>query len=201
MPENKAAVAPPAQEPAKTVTPSQKMVPEADLLRLKKGSEAREKKYREELQNVSAKLREMEAKSIMGGLSTGDEADVSKVKAYLLDRAKEIEARSQKLEEELASFREREREVRVKDVALKYGLNSDDLAGEEDVESAALRLRAERLAKENEELKKQTTTTQPVVYESNSSTGVVRKNVWDMNPKELADYEKELKNKAALSKS
>jgi hypothetical protein len=199
MPENKAAEVPPAQEPAKTNQP--KMVPEADLLRLKKGSEAREKKYREELANVSARLREVEAKSILGGLNTGDEADVGKVKSYLLGRASEIEEKSRKLDEELASLKEREREVRVKDVALRYGLSSDELAGEEDVESAALRLRAERLSKENEELKKQSAkvTTQPV-YENNSSAGVVRKSVNDMNNKELADYEKELKARALSRK-
>lgn len=195
--ETKAAEAPPAQESAKQNQP--KMVLEADLLRFKKGAEAREKKLREELQTASAKLRDVEAKSILGGLNVPDDGEVGVVKKYLIDKAKELETQRQKLEEELTSFREREREVRVKDVALKYGLSSDELMGEEDVESAALRLQAERLAKENEELKKKTTMTPQPVYET-GSPAVVRKNVFDMNDKELAEYEKELKNKALSRK-
>lgn len=191
--EQKAAVAQQAPEPAKQNQP--KMVLEADLLRFKKGAEAREKRLKEELQTTSAKLRDFEAKSILGGLNVPDDGDVGVVKKYLIDKARELEEQRHKLDEELTSFKEREREVRVKDVAMKYGLNTEELSGEEDVDSAALRLHAERLAKENAELKLKTTTPQQPVYES-GSPAVVRKNVFDMNDQEFAQYENELKAKA-----
>ncbi len=192
------AVEVPAQEPAK---PIPKMVPESDLIRLKKGSEARERKYREELQGLTARLTELEVGSRFTNLKVDSEEEIGKVREYLVKQANTLEEKSRKLETDLASFKEREREVRAKELAVEYGISSEDLLGEDDVASAASRLYAERLAKENEELKKKVTNpAPPPVYDTGSPT-TAKKPIMDMNEQEFAQFEAELKRKAALLKN
>ena len=179
---------PEGQKPIQDDKSKAKMILEADLIALKKGSIEREKRLKEELATIKEELAQSKAELKITQTDVEDEEEVKTVKKYLLEQEKKIRAEKTKLEEDLTSFKERERGVRASELATKYGIDRETILAEEDIETTSLNLYAERLAKENEELK---TKTSESIYES-GTPGIVKKGVWDKTDEEFqADVAKQ----------
>ena len=176
-----------------------KMVPEADLIAIKKASE----RMKEELTratNLAAQYKrevaEANSKLKIAKTDVEDDEEVKKVREYLLSENEKVTAERDKLDKDLTSLKEREREVGAKELATKYGIDVESISGEEnptDMKVKALELYAERLAKEKEE-----TPTPESIYES-ATPGLVRKGVWDKSNEEF-EIGVEKMRREALSK-
>jgi len=179
-------------KPAQSAKDDKKMVPESDLIALKKGSREREIQAKEELATLRGELADTRAELKIAKLNTEDEEEVRKVKSHLVDEDKELEAKREKLNSDLASLGERERGVVAKELASKYGVDVESISGEEDLPSMkikALELHAENLAKEKEEASKES------VYESGPG-GTTNKAVWDKTEEEFEADVKAQRTKA-----
>ena len=177
--------------------PKAKMVLEADLIAVKKGAKETERRLKEELAEIKEALAQAQTEAKVAKIEAVDRDDdeIKEVKTYLLEQEKKIRAERTKHEENLASFKERERGVRASELATKYGIDREVILAEEDMETTSVNLYAERLAKENEELK---TKTPESVYERGAG-GIAKKGVWEKTPEEFeADVAKQ--RREALAK-
>jgi len=147
------------------------------------------------LADTTKRLGDAEAELKIKSLDTGDEEEVSAVKKYLLDREKELNAETAKLDKDKADLDERDKESRVKTLVSKYGVDEESISGEPDPEKKALELYAERLTKEKEELGEQTPES---IYET-ATPGSVKKQPKDMSDEEFKTHVEGLKREA-LSK-
>src|SRR3990167_1165710 len=124
-------------------------VPVSDLLAVKNQL----KKAQAELE--ASKVREADALAQLqvSTLNIEDDAEVSKVRKYLLQKERELATKEVKISQTEATLTERERSARAKELATEYGIDVESLTGEDDMEKVALRLNSEKLAKELEEAK------------------------------------------------
>ena len=188
-------------EPGQAEKPkADKVVPEAHFIAFKKGSEARERKLKEELAEVKGQVTQMESELKIAKLNAEDDAEISKVKGYLVDEAKKVEKalaevneKRAKIDEDLASLTEREKEARVKALASEHKVEIDAIKDAEDPEKEALRLVAQRLTKELENK-----VPGSEIFES-GTPGSVKTKVKDMKDEEF-DKVWEQKKQEALSK-
>lgn len=187
MPEDKKPV-----EPVKAA----KMVPESDLIAFKKASQEREKRLKEELAATKNEVVEVKSQLRITKASLEDDEEVAKVKQLLLDEDKKIKTEREKLDKDLASLTEREREARVKSLATQHSVEIDLIKDAEDPEKEALRLVAERLTKEAEELKKKSTPESLYETRTPGSVKVQPKDMTDEDFKKYVDGQR----KEALSK-
>ena len=180
----------------KVATP--KVVPESDFIAFKKGSIEREKRVKEELAKVKEQLSQTEAELKITKTDVGDDEEVSKVKGYLVEEARKLNQARAKLEADLTSFKGRDKEVRVKMLASKYGVDEESISEEEDPEKKALELFAERLTKEKEELATKVKQSPESIYES-GTPGAIKTQPKDMPDAEF-DKHWEQKKQEALSR-
>ena len=131
--------------------PAAKMVPESDLIAFKTGSLGREKKLREELVQSTGRVSQLESELKIVKANDEDEGEISAVKQYLLDKEKDIANQRAELDKDLASAKEREKEVAVQTLASKHQVEIDEIKDAEDPEKEALRIVNERLVKEKED--------------------------------------------------
>lgn len=187
-----------AEETKTPVTPEKevKTVKASDLFALKEGARKRESQLKAELEEVRGALADANAALKVAKVNVEDDEETAKVRTYLLEQHKELERERKKLEKDLASHKEREREVRAKELASKYGVDIESISTEEDMEKEAYRLYAERLAKEKEELEKKTPES---VYES-SPGGTVKVQPKDMPTADFDKYYERLKKEALLKR-
>ncbi len=185
MPEEQKPV---GEEVPKEKPPEQKDVPFSDFLAFKNASTGREKKLKTELEEAQRKVTDYEVELEMARRTEGGDTEVEEVKKYLLEEKKKVAGLEAKWTKEGAALIQRERAVRAKELAVEYKINPDDLHGDGDIEAIALRLYAERLAKENEDLKKKSSSSGSI-YESTPG-GTSKKMPRDMTPAEFKAYEK-----------
>lgn len=178
-------------KPDEAKKPEKKMVPESDLVAFKRGAIEREKRLKEELAKKDDALAEANAQLKIAQANLEDDAEVAKVRDSLVERDRKLTEKEQKLEKDLASFNEREQEVRVQALATEHGVEIDDIKDAEDPEKEALRLKAERLTKEAEEAKKSPES----LYESGTPGSV------KTQPKDMSDEEFEAHVKAERTKA
>ncbi len=131
--------------------------------------------------------------------SKADPEDVAKVKAMLKKEASDLAARVNKYNEEVAALEEGRRSHRAEKLAFDakgkgIEIDPESLLQEEDMDSKVQSLMLERLAQENEELKKGKPATPPAapppasqVYEA-GAPALVGKQPKDMSDSEFADY-------------
>lgn len=179
--------------------PDQKLVPEADLIALREGSKSREKRWKAELDEAKQRIEELTDKERIARISADDDDDVKAVKKYLLDREEEIKKLRAKYEKDVASYQEREKGVRARELVAEYKqrgveIDADALLSSEDMERVALDRYSAFLAEENKKLK-ETKTPEPGVFES-TPAGTSRKMPKDMTTEEFAEFEKTIKSKA-----
>ena len=172
-----------------------KTVPLGDFITFKKASSEREKKLKGQLEETNQRIAGLEKELRVARLSDDDDA-IRAVKQALLEEKGNIDAERDKLNKEVASYKQRAREARVKQLAKDYSIEESEFESEEDFEGVALRIYSRRLSEENEKLKKQSP--KPNIYES-TLMGSIHKQIKDMDVKEFAQYEKGLKE-AALTK-
>ena len=188
--------------------PEPTVVSMADFLALKKGSLERERKLKEQLGDKDRKISELESEAIIAKVDVEDEGEVSTVKQMLLRQDKELRDERARQGKNVASFLERERKVRAREIVAEYKLrgvelDSETLEGEEDMERVALDRYAEHLAEENKKLKEATPEKEELFEMAN--VGFTKKTIEDVNVKtpegrqKLAEIEEDLKQKA-LSK-
>ena len=183
----------PVKKPEKAAP---KMVLEADLIAFKKGSTEREKKLREELEESKAKLTQAESETKLAKMNVEDDEVVSTVKAHLVEEDRRIRGERAKLDKDLASLEEREREARVQALASEHQVDIDAIKYADDPEKEALKIKGERLTREKQELEKEKTPES--VFES-GTPGTVKKSIWDMSDDDFnAHVEKQ--KREALSK-
>ncbi len=175
------------------VAPS--MVREADLLAVK----AQLKDLKNTLASKDAELAQLksEVKVTKANLTDGEEE--KDVRSFLLDRSKELDEREAEitkklsdLQERESSYTEREKEERIKSLASEYGVKIEDIKDAEDPEKQALKINRETLIKEKG------TSPAEQVFESTPAGGKIKKSVKDMDDKEFAQFEKDLKAKAGI---
>lgn len=169
-----------------------KMVLESDLIAAKRGAAGREKQLKEELAEARSAAAKVEAELRVAKLDADDDAEVKAVREYLIKQADEVAANRAKLEKDLGSFQEREGEARVQALATQYGVAVELIKEAEDPEKEALKLYAERLAKEKAEAAPES------IVETGESV-TTKKSVWDMTDEEF-DKDVAQKEREALSK-
>lgn len=173
-----------------------KSIPLNDFVTFKKASIERERKLRAQLEDANRQKGSLEAELKVTRANVVDDDEAKSVRAFLMAEKDKIDAKEKKYEEDVTAFRERERQVKVKELAGQYGIDASDLEGEEDIDSVALRLYADKLTEENKKLK-ETSPTQ-TQYETGPVT-VLKKQPKDMTNEEFAQHTREIKEKA-LSK-
>jgi len=183
--------------PQQTEKAAPKVVPESDLIAVKRKAQEIEKRLREELAELKGKLAEAESELEIGATDVEDDEEVKKVKTYLKGEDNKIKQERAKLDADLAAFQERERESRVQTLASQYQVEIDAIKDAEDPEKEALRLANERLAKEKEEAE---TKASPESVFEHGAGGIVKKPILDMNDAEFEAKEKALKAES-LSRS
>jgi hypothetical protein len=151
-----------AEEQAQAEQQQEKTVPLSSLIAIKKSSQERERQLKAELAAEASRRKELEAELELLRVSNkeeeGEEEDIEGVKKLLLEKHKQITAKERELEEKLSSFAEREKKIMAKELALRYGVDEEQLLESEDPEKTALALYAERLQQEKEELEKKSKT-------------------------------------------
>lgn len=175
------------------MTEQDKLVPLSSLLKAK-----------EEIANLKSELK-------MAKANLTDEEEVKKVREFLLERDQELNEREATLEKrqgELTNRQttldKRDKEESVKSLIAKYSPKGEDdetkksikafedaVKGAEDPEKEALRLYAERLAKEKEK----PPTPAEETFESAPAGGIIKKQPKDMTNEEFAKFEAGLKAK------
>lgn len=187
------------KEPTKAVEkPKAKLVPESDLIAIKRKYQDIEKKLRGELAEIKGKFAEAQAELEVTSTDVEDSDEVKRVKSYLVGESKKVQAERAKLEEDLASFKEREKESRVQTLASKYGIDVESIGSEEDPEKKAYEIVAERLTKEKEELQKNVPPVSPESVLEHEAPSIKKVSPKDMP---VADFNNlwEAKKKEALS--
>ncbi len=179
--------------------PDQKMVPETDLIALREGSKSREKRLKAELDEAQRKIEELSDKERIARLNGVDDDEVKAVKKYLLEEEDRVNKLRAKHEKDVASYQERERGVRARELAAEYKqrgveVDLDNLLNSEDMEKVALDRYAAFLAEENKRLK-ETKPPEPSVFES-TPAGTSKKMPKNMTDEEFAEFEKTIKSKA-----
>ena len=144
-----------------------KMVKEADLIAFKKSAESREKKFKQELEELNKRVadaeagrRQVESQLKITKVDLEDDEEVKKVREFLLNEDKRIENEAKKLQERLDSFTKRERGVMAKELAFEMKskgveLKEEALLEAEDMKAKAAEVYTEFLVQQNENLKRQ----------------------------------------------
>lgn len=177
--------------------PSPKTVPEAQLIGLKKGLEAKIKQLEVERARAQSRIQELEDSLKVKGLDEDDEDAVSEVKKHLLAENRKLKEEKEKFEQQRSDYEGRLRSVRIRELVNEYGIEAEALSGLEDInliENEALKLRAEKaekLIKEKEEELTKVKGTPSGVYET-GSPAVAKKDIWAMSEEEFEKYKKEL---------
>ena len=185
---------------------SGKMIPERDLLAVKE----QVKKLKEEIAKERTTRAELEAKLMVADITDVDDEDVKAVREYLVEKETELaqreaalRQRDEEMGEKETTFKERERDSRVQALASQYKLDAkqiEDLTTADDPEKRALELVVERLtSQKGEEMPKEEKPSAEEIFEGTPAGGKVKKSPLDMNSKEFAVYEAQLK-KEALAK-
>lgn len=174
-----------------------KTVPESAIISLRESTTKEIRRLKEELATTRTELSKSTSELKIAKVNMEDDEEVKKVRDYLLDREEELNKRKATLEEDLTSFTERERGVRAKELATKYGVDVESISGEEDPEKKALELYAERLAQEKQALVEKQVSAESV-FESGPG-GTIKVQPKDMSD---ADFDKHVKklHDEALSK-
>lgn len=178
-----------------------KMIPESDLIKFKKGAEGREERLKTENEGLRTKVTTLttEASTAKAQLKTvksnlEDDGEVSELRDYLLKEDEKNQANSSKNEQDRTSLDKREREVRVKEIVAEYKskgveLDSDEIVKADDMDNFAVAAFNDHLAKENEALRKGETPENPNSPESvldiNTGTPISKKKVADMSNEEF----------------
>ena len=184
--------------PKEVKKPEPKMILESDLIVFKKSSTNREDKLRNELVDLKGKLAEVESALKIAKVNADDEGEVSEVKKFLFAEEKRIQGLQATYEKDLTSFQERERGVRAKELATEYGIDVESIGVEDDMEKAALRLYAGRLAEEKKALEEKKPTPESV-FETGPG-GVIKTSPKDMSDKDFDDYVKARREEALSRK-
>jgi hypothetical protein len=187
---------PEEKKPVLSTKDDKRTVLESDLIAFKKASQERERRLKEELATTKSEVAEVKSQLKIAKASLEDDEEVAKVRQWLIDEDKRITAEREKVEKDLTSLTEREREVRVKSLAAQHSVEIDLIKDAEDPEKEALRLVAERLTKEAEELKKKSA---PESLYETGTPGSVKAQPKDMPDAEFQKYVAGLR-KEALSK-
>jgi len=140
-----------------------KMVPESDLIALKKRNEKLEdtvSSLKGELADTKAEVVNVRSELKIAKVDSEDAGEISEVKQYLLNEEKRLNQLRTDMDKDLTSRQDtltkREREVGAKELVEKYGVDFESISGEDNLagmEKKATELYTERLARENEELK------------------------------------------------
>lgn len=178
-------------------------VPLKDLIALKQILKDKEKKWDTEKAQFNSRIVQLQNEVKIAKADGENSDEVELVKKHLLEQAEQVTKDRSKLDDDLNSYKLKEREFRARDIAstLKskgVEITVESLLNEEDMDSKSKDLLVEHLAKENESLKKAPSSPESV-FESGSG-GVVKKQVRDMDDKEFAAYEKQLTQAALLKK-
>ena len=178
-------------EAAKTAeeakTPEQ-TIPLKDFVTFKKASEGRQKKLEEQLAQSTSKMAELEVDLDVARKTGGNDEEVKEVQNFLIEERKKVARLEAIAEQNRIALEKRERTIRAKELATEFGIKIQDLEDAEDLDSKALSLYADRLAKENEALKKKVSNSG--TYETGAASAVTKKPIADMTPKELDEYGK-----------
>ena len=134
------------KESEKTSASKGKMVPESDLIAVKKTSLAREKDLKEDLAKAQKEVVELTSQVKMLKLNLEDEGDVAEVRQYLINEAKSLDDRKVELDKEKVSLDGERREAEVKALAEKHKVDLEKIKDADDPEKEALRIVNERLA-------------------------------------------------------
>lgn len=188
-------------DPQKPVQPKggkPKQVSEADFIAFKKGSLERERRLKKELVEAKQGLSQAQAELKIAVMDADDGDEVKSVKEHLLSLEKTIREQRVKLDGDVASFNEREREVRVKELSAEMGIDESQLLEAEDIEATALKLQNERLAEENAKLKEGGGIAPESVFED-SPGGAAKTQIKDMSD-EAFDKHINQQREEALSK-
>lgn len=170
------------------------------------------RKAREKINDLEERISDLESDLIAKSSETKynviddeDEGSVSRVKSALIEQDKEIQKREKEIKKREATIAERERKATAKEVKTRLTskgieVDEDDLLNEEDMEKFANNQIVEFLAKENEELKKTSETTQEAEESTFESANIGKKSVSieSMSDEEFEKYHTTLKEQAAL---
>ena len=170
------------------------------------------RKAREKINDLEERISDLESDLIAKSSETKynviddeDEGSVSRVKSALIEQDKEIQKREKEIKKREATIAERERKATAKEVKTRLTskgieVDEDDLLNEEDMEKFANNQIVEFLAKENEELKKTSETTQGAEESTFESANIGKKSVSieSMSDEEFEKYHSTLKEQAAL---
>ena len=166
----------------------EQIIPLKDFIAFKKASEGRQKKLEEQLAESTAHMAELQVDLDVAKKTGGNDAEVREVQEFLIEERKKVARLEAIAEQNRIALEKRERTVRAKELATEFGVRIQDLEDAEDLEAKALSLYADRLAKENAELKKKANA--PASYETGAATAVTKKAIADMTPAELTQYGK-----------
>ena len=174
---------------------NKRTVPERDVIALKEILKGKEKKWESEKTQFNSRIGQLENELKIAKANGEDTDEVGLVKKHLLDQAEQVNKDRTKLDEDLNSYKLKEREFRARQIAhdLKsrgVEIEVESLLNEENMDAKSKDLLVEHLAKENESLKK-TPSTPESVFESGSG-GVTKKQPKDMTNEEFAAFEKSL---------
>ena len=185
-----------------------KMVKEADLIAVKKGAIEREKRLREQIEDLNRRVvdsesrqRQAESQLKIAKTNLDDDVEVKSVREYLLSEDARLKQERQKYQDDLTSFDKRERGVRAKELHMDLQskgveIDLDSLLGAEDMEGESHRIFTEFLVKQNEELKKgKGTSPAESVFESGAGAST-KKQPKDMTTPEFAEHVRTLKQMA-----
>jgi len=170
------------------------------------------RKAREKINDLEERISDLESDLIAKSSETKynviddeDEGSVSRVKSALIEQDKEIQKREKEIKKREATIAERERKATAKEVKTRLTskgieVDEDDLLNEEDMDKFANDRIVEFLAKENEELKKTSETTQGAEESTFESANIGKKSVSieSMSDEEFEKYHSTLKEQAAL---
>ena len=145
------------KEPAKVKEP--KMVPLGELISFKTRTAERDKELKARLADLEKKNASLESDLRIATVESGDDDEVKTVKGHLLDRKRALEKGEEEYNKKLASFSERERKVRAKELATRYEIDVELLEGEDDIEGKSLELWAEKLAEREKAISEKETVT------------------------------------------
>ena len=159
-----------------------------DVIALRKAKE----KIEQENTQLKTRIARLEKRLEIVDLTEVEDEDLKNVKQMFLQREKELDdieaklnSRQTDIETLESSYKEREKGDLIQSLASKYKLDAEILKGVEDPEKEALRLYVERLNSGKEEK-----LSPEEVFESAPAGGKIRKDIFEMTPVELKEFEK-----------
>ena len=180
-----------------------KMIPESDLIAFKEATKKREERLKTELDSLKGQVQSLNSELEVAKAAAGSDEEVEKVKAHLLQKAKELDMRGKDYDKNVATLTDREKKARARELVAEYKergvtLTIEELLETDDPEKYALSQFATHLAEENTKLKSPEKKEEPKpaqVFE----TGVVStrpKSPKDMSPTEFEAHVQSLRQTA-----